>query len=139
MAAFRNGSRRSGRVRIEEVARRAGVSPITVSRALRQPELVSERARAVVDKAMREIGYVPDLIAGSLASNRTRMVAIVVSTLAGSVFAEPIDAIQETLGGDGYHVLVASSDYADSKEEAAISALLGRRPEGIILIGVTHT
>lgn len=117
----------------------AGVSPITVSRALRRPELVSAESRAIVVKAMREIGYVPDLIAGSLASNRTRIIAVVVSTLASSVFAEPIDAIQETLGADGYHVLVANSGYAESKEEAMIVALLGRRPEGIILIGVTHT
>ncbi len=131
--------RRSGRVRIEDVAKKAGVSPITVSRALRRPEMVSEESRAIVVKAMREIGYVPDLIAGSLASNRTRIIAVVVSTLESSVFAEPIDAIQETIGADGYHVLVANSGYAETKEEAMIAALLGRRPEGIILIGVTHT
>jgi LacI family gluconate utilization system Gnt-I transcriptional repressor len=131
--------RQSGRVRIEDVARVAGVSPITVSRALRQPELVSERARASVAKAMREVGYVPDLVAGSLASNRTNVIAMVVPTLASSVIAEPIDAIPDMLGRHGYHVLIANSGYDEVDEEEMIWTLLGRRPDGMVLIGVTHS
>ncbi len=130
---------RTGRVRIEDVALHAGVSPMTVSRALHRPELLSQVMHARVMDAIRVVGYTPDLVAQSLASNRTGMVAAVIPTLANPLFSETLDGIQEALAPRGYHLILATSHYIAESEESLIAALLGRRPDGMILVGVTHT
>src|SRR3954452_8991421 len=79
---------RTGRVRIQDVADCAGVSAMTVSRALHRPELLSPELLDRVLEAVQAVGYTPDLAASSLASNRTGIVAVIVPTLANAVFSE---------------------------------------------------
>ena len=88
------GSRRRqrGRIRIEDVAELAGVSAITVSRVLRTPAIVAEDTRRRVDEAVDRLGYVPNLAAGTLASLKSRLVAVVVPTLRSSVYADTIQS-----------------------------------------------
>ena len=74
---------------LSAVAKLAGVSSITVSRVVRLPNLVSPSTRGRVEAAMRELGYVPNQLAGSLASARTRSVGVLVPTIANSIFADP--------------------------------------------------
>ncbi|ONX38596.1 GntR family transcriptional regulator, partial [Burkholderia cenocepacia] len=83
----------SGSVTLIDVARVAGVAPMTVSRALNRPDLVRSDTQKKVLDAVRVTGYVPNLLAGGLASNRSRLVAILLPTVANSIFADTVQAI----------------------------------------------
>ncbi len=124
---------------LAQVAERAGVSPITVSRVVRLPDLVAAATRERVEAAMRELGYVPNLVAGSLASARTRAVGVLVPTVANAIFADTIQGISDTLEPLGYAVFLAQSHYDDVREEKMLSALLARRPEALIMVGSPAT
>ncbi|MGE8501290.1 MAG: LacI family DNA-binding transcriptional regulator [Pseudomonas sp.] len=122
-----------------DVARVAGVSPITVSRALNRPEVVSEKARNKVLEAVRLTGYVPNMLAGGLASNKSRLVAIFVPTIAHTIFAETVQALMDHLSVAGYQTLIGLTGYSAEQEERLLGAVLGRRPDGIVLTGTLHT
>jgi len=128
-------SRGTGRVRIEDVARAADVSAQTVSRFLRDPAKVGPAASARIADAIREVGYVPNLIAGSLASNRSRVVAIIVPTLANPVHAQPVEGLGDALRADGYQVLVGTTNFQQDVEDGLIRAFVGRRVDGIVITG----
>ena len=86
-----------GSVRMELVAKRAGVSAITVSRVLNHPDKVAEDTRARVWAAIEATGYIPNLIAGGLASSRTRVVGIIVPTITNSIFADTVQGMTDVL------------------------------------------
>jgi LacI family transcriptional regulator, gluconate utilization system Gnt-I transcriptional repressor len=133
------GSRRStGAVTLSDVAKVSGVSPITVSRVLNHPELVSPRTLDVVQRGIDRTGYVPNLVAGGLVSSRSHYVAAVVPDIS-SRFSESIQSLTEKLSENGYQVILATSMYSASREESLLMALLGRRPEGMFLTGISHT
>jgi len=85
-----------------DVAKVAGVSPMTVSRALHRPELVTEQTRDKVREAVRQTGYVSNMLAGGLASNKSRLVAIFLPTIANSIFADTVQALMDRLTQAGY-------------------------------------
>src|ERR1700722_19833758 len=116
---------------LAQVAAHAGVSPITVSRVVRLPDMVAAATRERVETAMRALGYVPNLVAGSLASARTRTVGVLVPTVANAIFADTIQGISDALEPLGYAVFLAQSRYDDAREEKMLAALLGRRPEAL--------
>lgn len=122
-----------------DVAKLAGVSTQTVSRALRDPDAVSDQMRERVDAAVVTTGYVPNLSARGLASNSTRLVALIVPSISTSVFAETLDAATRVLSAESYEIVVGVSDYDLAREEHLVRNLLGRRPDGIIVVGVEHT
>jgi LacI family gluconate utilization system Gnt-I transcriptional repressor len=126
-------------VTLHDVARIAGVAPITASRAINSPDQVSENVRQKVQDAIARTGYVPNRMAGGLASARSRLVAAVVPTLSSMVFLRTMQAMNETLGGHGYQLVLGQSGYADNREDAIVDAIIGRRPDGIILTGVMHS
>jgi len=131
--------RPGGNPTLIDVARVAGVSPITVSRTLGRPERVTEATRRRVLEAVRATGYVPNLAAGALASSRSRLVAILLPTIANSIFADTVQALTDRLAGAGYQTLLGLTGYDSQQEEALLEALLGRRPDGIVLTGTQHT
>src|ERR1044071_134594 len=124
---------------LSEVAKRAGVSSITVSRVFRTPDRVAPETRSRIEKVMREIGYVPNLVAGSLASARTNSVGVLVPTIANSIFADTVQGLSETLEPRGFSVILAQSRYDDAREDRMLAALLSRRPEAIIMVGSPAT
>lgn len=126
-------------VTLAQVAARAGVSAITASRALIAPEKVAPATRARVAEAMRELGYLPNLVAGALASARTRSIAVLVPTIANSIFADTVEGISAVLEPRGYAVLLAQSSYDPTREEQALTALLARRPEALVMVGSPAT
>lgn len=126
-------------VRLSDVARRAGVSVITASRALRLPGKVAPATRARVAAAVAALGYVPNLVAGALASARTRNVALLVPTVASSIFASTINGLSEALEAEGYAIVMAQSGYDSTREDRALAALLGRRPEALVMVGSPAT
>ncbi len=139
MPRKKKSPRASGHVTLHEVARLAGVSPITASRALGRPEVVTAATIARVQRAVARTGYVPNLLAGGLASRRSRLVAAVVPQVSNPMFVDAVQSLTDTLSRAGYQVLLGLSGHADAKEEALIGTILSRRPDGIFLIGVTHT
>jgi LacI family transcriptional regulator, gluconate utilization system Gnt-I transcriptional repressor len=135
----RAARRKSGGTTLREVAKMAGVSVITASRALNTPDKVSPDALKRIRAAVTHTGYVPNLLAGGLASNRSRLVAAVVPAIAGSVFMETIQALTDELASAGFQLMLGQSGYRDSREDALLDAIIGRRPDGIVLTGVMRS
>src|ERR1700753_1156150 len=123
------------RVKLRDVARHAGVSPATVSRAIAQPELVSTTTLARVRGSAARLGYVPDGAARALASGRSMTVGAVVPTLDSTIFARALQTMQATLAQQGYQLLVASHDYSAAAEAEAVRTLLSRGVDGLMLVG----
>lgn len=126
-------------VSLKDVARAAGVSTITASRALRGLPMVTPGTRDQVARIAGQLGYVPNLVASSLRSRRTGMVAVVMPTVAGSIFAETVEAISRALDDAGYQILIGESSYDIEREQAVLEGLVQRRPDGVIIAGVNHT
>ncbi|HET9580953.1 MAG TPA: LacI family DNA-binding transcriptional regulator [Usitatibacter sp.] len=138
-ARTRKPRRRAAGLTLADVARIAGVSPITVSRALNTPAQLAEETLAKVRAAVARTGYVPNLVAGGLASNRSRLVAAIVPTIASQVFLETVEALTAALEAEGYQVMLGQSGYGEAREDALLDAIIGRRPDGVILTGVMHS
>src|SRR6201995_3016989 len=125
---------------LSAVAKLAGGSSITVSRVVRLPSLVARDTRPGVEAAIRELGYVPNQLAGALASGaRTRSVGVLVPTIANSIFADTAQGLSDELEPLGYGVILAHSRYDADREDHILSALLARRPEAIIMVGSPAT
>ncbi len=124
---------------LSAVAKRAGVSSITVSRVLRTPDRVAPETRSRIEKVMRELGYVPNLVAGALASAKTNSVGVLVPTIANSIFADTVQGLSDTLEPLGFSVILAQSRYDAVREDRMLAALLSRRPEAIIMVGSPAT
>ncbi|GAB0117699.1 LacI family DNA-binding transcriptional regulator [Acidisoma sp. 7E03] len=126
-------------VTLKHVAERAGVAPITVSRVVNTPEAVSETLRARVLQAVDELGYVPNRMAGALASAESRVVLVIVPSLANAVFIEVIQGVQEVLQEAGYQLLLGNTQYDLQREQELTTTLLGWSPAGVIMAGLRHT
>ena len=135
----RRARRGSGGITLADVAKVAGVSAITASRALNTPGKVSPEALKRVQDAVERTGYVPNMLAGGLASSRSRLVAALVPTIAGPVFLETVQALTEALAESGYQLMLGQSGYGGAREDALLDAIIGRRPDGIVLTGIMHS
>ena len=131
--------RSARRPTIREVSRLAGVSHMTVSRVIRDLDLVQPETRARVNKAIADLGYVPDRAAGSLASRRTGFIALMLPTLTNTNFAAVAHGLTDALRAADYDLLIAYTEYSVSEEERQLKNLLARRPEAIVLTGSIHS
>jgi len=138
-AAPKRSRRSSGAVTLHDVAKLAGVAPITASRALNTPAQVSAEVLQKVLDAVARTGYVPNRLAGGLASTRSRLVAAVVPTIAGPVFLETVQSLTEALAEQGYQLMLGQAGYGGAREDALLDAIIGRRPDGIVLTGILHS
>jgi len=112
---------------------------MTVSRVLRNRGDVSEKTRVKVLAAAKEIGYVPNKIAGALASNRVNLVAVIIPSLSNMVFPEVLTGINEVLETTALQPVVGVTDYRPEKEEKVLYEMLSWRPSGVIIAGLEHT
>jgi LacI family gluconate utilization system Gnt-I transcriptional repressor len=136
----RKPSTPAANVTLADVARVAGVSKITASRALANPNVVSPETRERVRKAVVELGYVPNLLPIALRSNRTRLIACLVPTMgSGSVFMDAVQAMSEAFRLAGYQVLLGQRGYDVAQEEQLVEALLARRPDGVVFMGAVQS
>ncbi|MDR3436492.1 LacI family DNA-binding transcriptional regulator [Telmatospirillum sp.] len=135
----RTSTRSTGSVTLGDVAKLAGVSPITVSRALNHPELVTPETLETVRQAIAETGYVPNLLAGGLASSRTKLVAAIIPTLGNAMFIDTIQPLNDLLTGAGYQLLLGLSGFPTTDEQELLKGILSRRPDAIVLTGVNHS
>jgi LacI family gluconate utilization system Gnt-I transcriptional repressor len=118
---------------MRDVARVAGVSRMTVSRALKKDSPISQDTRARILKVVREMNYVPDHMAGSLSTKRSGFVAVLVPSLNNLHFAETIQALTEELEQIDQQILLGHTDYSTEREEELVEDMLKRRPEAIVL------
>ena len=121
-----NGSGKRRRKTLSDVAARAGVSAVTVSRALNRPEMVSEDLRERIRSAVEELAYIPNELASALASARTGRIGVIVPSLTNGVFGEYLRALHDVFLPAGFQVLVLNSGYVAGKEERAIATMLGQ-------------
>ena len=137
--ALPRSRRGHGRITLQDVAEAAGITKITVSRYLRQPERVAPETAQRIVLALAATGYLPNRQAGMLASGRSGMVAAIVPSLANSVFAETVQALSEGLQPAGFELMLASSGYSLQREEAQIRAVLAWSPDALAVTGHHHT
>ncbi len=123
------------KITLSEVALAADVSPITVSRALRNPAKVSAEARARIERAIHELGYVPNPAARALASGRTDVIGVIIPSVSNNVFADVMRGIYEGLEGSSLGVQLGTTRYSPLTEEQLIRVFLSQRPAGLIVAG----
>lgn len=127
------------KVTLVDVAAAAGVSAITVSRVINQPDKVSESLRIRIQEAIASLGYIPNQHASSLASSKSRVVGVVIPSLSNIVFTDVLRGIYEVMGASGYKVLLVDTHYSPLEEEKMIRTLLSQSPEGLIITGGDQT
>lgn len=135
----RKASEMSNTPRLQDVAKLANVSEMTASRALRRVGEVSAATREKVEAAAQAIGYVPNKLAGNLASRTSNLVGVIVPSLSSFVFPEVLNGISVKLEGSGLQPVTGVTDYDPDKEEAVIRQMLSWRPRGLIIAGLEHT
>lgn len=124
---------------LRDVSEASGVSEMTVSRVLRNRGDVSETTRERVLEAARALGYVPNKIAGALASQRVNLVGVIIPSLSNMVFPEVLTGISEVLEDTGLQPVVGVTNYSPEREETVLYEMLSWRPSGVILAGLEHT
>ncbi|QWT39302.1 LacI family DNA-binding transcriptional regulator [Dickeya dadantii] len=124
---------------LDDVARAAGLSSMTVSRALNTPALVRAKTIEKVQEAVRATGYIPNALAGGLASRRSKLIAVVVPQINNNMFVDTIQALSDELAQRGYHMLLCVAGYTQQAEEELVATLLSRRPDGVVLTGIHHS
>jgi LacI family transcriptional regulator, gluconate utilization system Gnt-I transcriptional repressor len=137
--AIKANDKRSGAPTMADVAARAGVSTMTVSRALKDGASIASETRTRIMEAVEQLGYVLDQSAGSLSSKRTGFVAALIPSINNSNFADTARGLTNALSESGLQLLLGYTEYSVEKEEQLIEAMLRRRPEGIVVTGGRHT
>ncbi|MEL6641533.1 MAG: LacI family DNA-binding transcriptional regulator [Pseudomonadota bacterium] len=124
---------------MRDVARQVGVSPMTVSRALRDDEAVSAETRAKIQKVAQDLGYVYDTTATALRTNKSGFVAVLLPSLNNANFASTFKGLSGGLEGTSLQLLLGSTNYVVEKEQQLVAQLLTRNPEAMVLTGGFHT
>ncbi|WP_194098548.1 HTH-type transcriptional regulator GntR [Marivivens aquimaris] len=127
------------RVTLDDVSRAAGVSPITVSRSLRKPEMVSEKIRDRVQRAVRILGYVPNTAAQFLATGRSNVIGVVIPSVTNNVFADVLRGIYAEIEQSSFQVQVVNSRYSAKIEEGLLRLFQSQSPAGMIVAGFDQT
>ncbi|MBU3057484.1 LacI family DNA-binding transcriptional regulator [Pseudomonas indica] len=127
--------RSAERVTLSDVAQAAGCSLMSASRALSQPERVSDALREQVMKAVKALGYVPHPAARALASSKSNLVAVVIPSLSNSVFVDTVEAIQRVLMPAGFEMMIGVSHYRVEEDERLLRAFLAHQPAGLLVTG----
>ncbi|MEJ6395863.1 LacI family DNA-binding transcriptional regulator [Gymnodinialimonas sp. 2305UL16-5] len=126
-------------VTMKDVAKSAGVSVMTVSRAFKNDSSVKEKTRDHIRKTAEEMGYVFDSLASNLRTQRSNFVAIVIPSVNNANFADTVRGLSDEIEASGRQLLIGNSNYDVQREEKLIDQLLQRRPEAIVLTGGRHT
>ncbi len=134
-----NTPKRQGSVTIRDIAKLVGVTPATVSRAINYPERLAAGTLEKINEAIARTGYVPNQLAGALATRRSHLIAAISPHIANHVYSEIVDGLTTVLRDSGYQVLLGQTEYNEELEEDLVRTILGRKPDGIFIIGSNHT
>ena len=129
----------SARVTMRDVAQAVGMSPMTVSRALRDDRTVSEKTRSKIRQTAQRMGYVYDTTAQAFRTQKSGFVAVILPSINNANFAETFLAVSNGMDAAGLQMLLGSTNYRVEKEEQLVRQLLARKPEALILTGGHHT
>lgn len=121
-------------VTIRDVAKRAGVSPITVSRVINNSDYVSEATRARVEAAIDELKYVPNMLGPSLRFKQTRTLALVLTDITNPFWTTVARGVEDVAQANGYSIILCNTDESETKQEQYLNMLLRRRIDGILLV-----
>ncbi|MEM6713039.1 MAG: LacI family DNA-binding transcriptional regulator [Pseudomonadota bacterium] len=127
------------RVTLRDVARRAGVSEISVSRVMRQTPNISDALRLKVTEAADALGYTPNRVAGALKTATSNLVAVVLPSMSNEVFPQVLDGIESVLSGHGLCPVLGITQYDDDRELEVVRELLSWSPVGVILTGLNQS
>jgi LacI family transcriptional regulator, galactose operon repressor len=127
-----------GKATVKDVARAAGVSITTVSRVLNNPGLVASDKQDAVQRALQSLDYIPNQLARSLISRRSKAIGLVVPTISNPVFAPTIGAIERRLDAAGYALLIHCCERDPERELSQVRALIERGVDGLIITGSVH-
>src|SRR5664279_155196 len=130
---------KSGEARLAEVAKLAGVSPITASRFFRNPGALSVSKRERVASAAKELGYLPNLAARALASQRTEVIGVLIPSLTNNVFSDVLRGIYDASEGSRYSIQLANTRYSILQEEKLLRLFQAQKPAGLIVTGIDQT
>src|ERR1700690_3323394 len=119
---------------VHDVAKRAGVAPITVSRVFNNTGYVSDATRERVETAIKEIGYVPNTLARGLRSKRTHTLALIVTDITNPYFTLMARGVEDSAGASDYTVIFCNTDESESKEEKYANMLAQRQVDGVLLV-----
>jgi LacI family transcriptional regulator len=125
-------------VKLVDIAKAAGVSKATASRALSNPDRVSNKTRLVVEKAAKRLNYVSDGVARALSERRTRTIGAIVPTLENAIYAISMQGLERELAKYGYTLLIASHQFNLAQEIVALTSLISRGVDAIALVGLLH-
>lgn len=136
----RGGKPGAGRaVTMAAVGRIAGVSQVTVSRALSDPSKVSPETLHRIREAIEITGFVPNALAGALASARSHLISALVPSITNIVYASMIQSFTGQMRAQGYQILMSETGFELAEEEALVAAHLSRRPDALLLTGIHHS
>jgi len=121
------------KITIYDVAKIAGVSPSTVSRVMNTPEIVAEDTCWKVMKAVKDLTYIPNMMAASIPKNRTNSIGLIIPDITNTFFSNLVRGVQDICEKHGYSVLVMNSDDNQKKEGDYLKVLYSRRVDGVIL------
>jgi LacI family transcriptional regulator len=117
-----------------DIAKRAGVAPITVSRVINNSGYVSQATRERVEIAVKELGYVPNTIARGLRSKRTHTLALIVTDITNPYFTSMARGVEDAAGACNYTVIYCNTDESEAKEEKYANMLAQRQVDGVLLV-----
>ena len=119
---------------IRDVAKRAGVAPITASRVINNTGYASEDVRRRVRQAADELGYTPNAVARSLRSNQTHTLALVLTDVTNPFWTTVARGVEDTASEAGFHVILCNTDKSEDKQETYLETLVQKRVDGILLV-----
>lgn len=129
----------SGRPTLSDVAKKAGVSAITVSRTLRDPQKVSAELKNRINDVIAELNYIPDPNARALASARTDVIGVLVPSLNNNVFNDVLHGIYDGVSGTKYHIQIGNTRYSKEEEERLVKLFIGQGPAALIVSGIDQS
>ena len=135
----RSKGRGTGRATLEQVAGMAGVSIMTASRALSQPQMVSEVTRVKEERAVAELGYVPNRAARALASSQSHVIVVLVPSFSNAVFTAVLEGIHDAVAPGQYQLLIGNTYYSQAEEEKLLRTYLQSSPDGILFSSQAHS
>jgi LacI family transcriptional regulator len=119
---------------IRDVAKRAGVAPITVSRVINNSGYTSQATREIVEAAVKELGYIPNTLARGLRSKQTKTLALVVTDITNPFFTLMARGVEDVAGASNYTVIYCNTDESEEKEEKYVNLLAQRQVDGVLLV-----
>ena len=131
--------RGSGRATINDVAKKAQVGAITVSRMLRDPSKVSPELRGRIEAAIKDLNYIPDPKARALASGQANVIGVLIPSLSNIVFSDMLRGIHDVLADTGYQAQIGNTRYSREEEDRLVSLFVGQRPAAMIVTGTDQS